>query len=327
VPHIFSAVDIPPALLIGLIVFAVLGILGVLAIAGFLISERLDDSGFDDQFEFLPGPTDNGAAFPDFVNEASLRHLASHHELGEVPAQIQETQGAAVKGGAPQGVLSGEHSHQTTVTHKPHDDLGELIRKIVRHLFETNELNQSIDRIWIEDIMVEAVPNFADPERAQEAFEAWLEENYPHGFDGVAPAQLAEELARLGEQFPQKRICERLKTSFEGVVKNDPEAVLYLEGEWAVASNDETVDLSRTNLRVESPTPLGPQERSIPMPEGAAITMQLPKAELTRHGKTRMVGVSRPIRARVLATMKQYDPNTGCFELVPIAVYQLVGNK
>ncbi len=63
------------------------------------------------------------------------------------------------------------------------------------------------------------------------------------------------------------------------------------------------------------------------MPEGATITMGLPESDLTSHGKTRMVGVSRPIRAKALATLKQYDPDTGCFELVPIAVYQRVGNK
>ena len=327
-PHIFSAIDISPPLLVALVIFAGVGLLGAGAIAWLVISERLEErGGFDDQFEFSPGPTDNGTVFPYFVNEDLLRHLASHHKLAEVPVQIQKTQGGRTKAAAPQGIVEGELSHQTTMTHEPRDDLGELVRKIVRHLHETHELNQSIDLIWIDDIVVEAVPNFADPEGAREAFEAWLGEKYPNGLDGIEPAVLAEQLARLGEQFPQKKICERLKASFAAVEENDPDSPLYLEGEWAVATDDETVVLDRTNLRVESPTPYGSQQRSIPIPEGASIKITLPKAGLTDHGKTKMVGVSRPIRAKVLATMKEHIPDTGCFELVPIAIYQQVGKK
>jgi len=327
VPDLLSAIDVSPIILIALGVLALLGI-GFLALVIWVyIEDRVQSGKLSDKFDFAPGPHD-GAAVPDYVNETALRNLAAHHQLEDVPCQVQEKKGAKIGGGAPKGVLTGEQSHETTVTLEPHDDLGELVRKVGRHLHETNELNESIDLIWIEDIMVEAIPDFAEPDRAQSAFQDWLEENYPKGFDGVTATQLAEELARLGELLPQKKICERLRSSFEGIVENAAETPLFLEGEWAVSDDDKgVITLNKTNLRVESPTPSGAAVRSIPMPDGASIKMTLLESELTEHGKRRMVGVSRPIRARVLATLKQYNPDSGCFELVPIAVYQRVGSK
>jgi hypothetical protein len=328
VPQITLAIHLAPLVFIALAVLAGIGILGLLLIGGVLIFERFDEHRvFKDEFDFSANPHD-GAAVPDFVNEVVLRNLATHHKLDLVPTRVQETRGRNVQGGAPKGVLSGQLSNETTVTHEPHDDLGELVRRVVRHLHETGELNQSADLIWIEDIMLEAVPDFGEPSRASDAFGTWFDEHYPRGFDGVAPEQLARELGSLGEQLPQTKICDRLRTSFSEIDDHAPEAVLFFEGEWAVKNDGSgTITLSKTNLRVESPGPEGRRTRSIPIPDNASIVMDVSESDLTVHGRTRMVGVSRPIRAKVLATLRQYDPDTGCFEVVPIAVYQRVGNK
>lgn len=325
-PNLSAATHVAPLPLIVLGAFAAIGLLGLIVIAWLAIAERIEETRFPDQFEFAPGPIDRGAALPDFVNQEALRNLASHHKLEELPSQIQETNSRKIKGGAPKGTFGGEKGQETKVTREPRDDPGELIHKVVRHLYDNDELNQTVDRILLDD-MIDAIPNFADPESAREAFQAWFEEKYPEGFDGVDPAQLAEQLARLGQEFPQGKVCERLKSSFESVQADQPEAPLYVEGEWAVKGENESVILSRTNLRVQSIGPLGAQERSIPMPEGASIVMKLPEGELTSHGQNRMVGVSRPVRATVLGTLKNYDPETGCFQLVPIAVYQRIGNS
>jgi hypothetical protein len=315
---------VPPLLLAAGVVFAILGFLATAVVIYFVIDEKIQEVRFDDQFEFAPGPIDRGAALPDYVNPATLRTLATHGNLEEPPAQVENSQGSRVSGGLPKGLFTGRKERGTKVTHEPHDDLGELIRRVLRHLVETGELNQTIDTIQIDDLMVEAIPNFADPKSASEAFEAWFEQNYPNGLDGVATPELVEQLSRLGQQFPEKKICERLCKAFEATA-NSPDSPLFLEGEWLPEEANGTIVLRRTDLRIASGHYERRTERSIPMPDGVSITARL-EGELTEHGKNRMVGVSRPVRASVLATVKQYVPDTSCFELVPIAVFQRIGS-
>lgn len=315
---------LPSLLWIAGVVFAVFGVVAALAVTYFVIDEKIQEVRFDDQFEFAPGPIDRGAALPDYVNPDTLRTLATHGNIEELPSQVENSQGSRVAGGLPKGIFGGGKEKGTKVTHEPHDDLGELIRRVLRHLVETGELNQTIDTIQIDDLMVEAIPNFADPQNAKEAFEAWFEQNYPDGLDEVAMPELVEKLSRLGQQFPEKKICERLCKAFEAI-SNNPDSPLFLEGEWLPEENNGSIVLRRTDLRIASGHYERRTERSIPMPEGVSITARL-EGELTEHGKNRMVGVSRPVRASVLATVKQYVPDTSCFELVPIAVFQRIGS-
>lgn len=79
-------------------------------------------------------------------------------------------------------------------------------------------------------------------------------------------------------------------------------SIQLLEGEWEVEGAEGDLLLRRADDR-------------------RAIHVRL-DGELTHHGRSAMLGVTRPIHACVIGTVRQHDPVAGCLEIAPIAVFQ-----
>lgn len=306
-----------------ILLLALLGVLTVVVIAVIAYEElELGSGKVDQRVEFEQGPVDRGAAIPDFVNEDALRGLATHHNVEEAPTSVQKSKKIGISLN-PFKWFGGSAEKGTTETRNPPNDMGELIRRVLRRLEDQNELDH-VDLIYVDDLMVDSMPSFGDPNRAKETLESWLEENYPQGLEGVTTSELAQKLSRIGTEIPERALHERLKASFDRVKNAEEESVLFLEGEWSVEGEAGKLQLSRTDIRIVGHRP--GNSRSIPLPDGASMKVQL-DGELTKHGKNRIVGLDRPIRASIMATVRQCDPSSCSLDLTPIAVFQRVGSS
>lgn len=301
-----------------LVLLAALGFAVAAMVAYILFDDRVLTPRESDQFKFEPGPIDRGVALIDYVNEHTLRSLAKYHEI-EPPATIEQEQREGVSASAPQEVFKASSETGTKVTHRPHDDLGDLILKVLRHLDDRGELSEA-DLIDAEDILSEPLPDFSDSKGTREFFESWLKENFAAGLDGVKHEDLATKLAEMHPELADESLSARLRASFEEL-KQDADSVLFLEGEWRIEGESGDLVLKRTDLRIKARDDGAP--KSIRMPAGASIAARI-EGQLTDHGKNRMIGQSRPIRASVLASIRQYNPDTGCLEIAPIGVFQRV---
>jgi hypothetical protein len=322
-----SSIDLsslPTWLVVVLGALVLVGVLGV-AVGGWIF---LEDLGLSigperEHVQFEGGPVDSGWFAPDLCDEEAIRGLAAHHKVKEPPSKIESSWRANLSLNPLSWVgLSGERSK--VETREPRNDMGELIRAIVGHLDEQAELNR-VGRIHIDDFLFESIPSFHDPNVTRETFESWLQKNYPDGVDGVKNSELAEKLATIGTEIPDGAVRERLKEALEAVKASEHGSVLFSEGEWSVEGDEGDLLLTRTDVQVVAsirPTP----PRSVPMPDGITIKARLTD-KLTDHGKRRLGGgVSLPVRASILATVRTYDPGNCCLELTPIAVVQRVGS-
>jgi len=302
-----------------LVLLAAFG-LAVIALAIYVVlDERVLSSRETDQFKFEPGPIDRGVALLDYANENTLRSLAKLHEIEEPPTSIEQEQRSGASASVPKEIFKKTSESGTKVTHQPHDDLGDLILKVLRHLDDHDQLSEA-DLIDAEDILSEPLLDFSDRTGTRRFFESWLKDNFADGLDGVQHEELATKLADMHPELTEENLSTRLRASFEEL-KQDADSVLFLEGEWKIEGEVGNLVLRRTDLRVEAADDGAP--KSIRMPSGASISARI-EGQLTDHGKNRMVGQSQPIRASVLASIRQYNPDTGCLEIAPIGVFQRV---
>jgi hypothetical protein len=315
------AITLPswPVVAIGFL--AVLGALTIVAISAFLISEKLEERRFGDQFEFNSKLIDRGTAIPDYTDDGVLREIADHHEIEAAPSKVQRERRRGLRGGA-KGTFEGSAEDNLKTTHEPHDNLGELSLKLLRKLLDNGELSQGADRVYADELLAQPIPFMADSTTAREFFESWLEEHHPDGLDGVSLPRLASELSRIGHEIPQEGLRQHLRDAFASIAASQ-DSIIFCEGEWAIEGDEEDLLLTRTDLRVTTHAEANVNQ-SIPMPTGCSITARL-QGGLTSHGRRRMIGVTQPIRASIIATLRQYEPDTGCFEIAPISVFQRIG--
>lgn len=310
--------------------------LGLLALVGagtllFFAYEAFDDWKLTrraSSFGFNPSPVERGMPILDYANEDVLRSLANQHSLEQPPAKVERRRARKVKGGPNQ--LQAAAGSDTTETHEPRDDLAKLLRNLLRHLHKEGELDQSADCVHA-GIAEPGVPPFlANEEFARSFFLEWLRDRYPDGLSTVEIEDLAEKLAAAGRDAPDQQIREHLSGVFENL--RDSSHILFLEGEWAIEEDGDVEGdgekhllLSRRDLRITYPMGEIEEGGSLPMPEGVSITAQLDADALTIHGRNRMVGVTQPIRAAIVATFRQYDDQEACcLSVAPIAVFQTV---
>lgn len=271
-------------------------------------------------FRFDPAPFEKGMPILDYANEEVLRSLASQHGLEQPPAKVERRKSRGLKGGSKH--LQGTTSSDTTETHEPRDDLAKLLKALLRHLHKEGELDQSGDCVQAGVAEPGVSPFLASEEFAREYFADWLNEQYPTGLAQVEVEDLADALAAAGRSTPEQQIREHLTETFSGL--RGSSHILFLEGEWSIEEDGEhQILLSRRDLRITYPG--GEEGGSVAMPDGVAITAQLDTQALTTHGRNRMVGVTQPIRAAIVATFRQHeDEETSCLSVAPIAVFQTV---
>lgn len=313
------------AVAILLLALALVGVLALAVIILLWLDERgALDGGIDPRIELQHGSVDRGAAIPDFFNEETVKGLAAHHQIEEPAKQVEKSRRWKISLN-PIKWVGGSGEHGTRETHEPHHDMGEFIRRILRHLDDSGELNH-VDRIFVNDMIFESIPRFGDPDSVRETLEAWLRENYPDGLADVDVGELARKMATIGTEVPESSIHERLSSALDRVQRDGSESILFLEGEWRVHEENGNVVLDRTDIRAMAGDGVAPEVRSVPLPSGASIKVRL-EGDLTAHGRNRMVGVERPIRASVMGTVRQCDPRDCLLELIPMAVFQRVGSS
>jgi hypothetical protein len=305
-------------IVIGLLAF--LGAATLLIALFVFVTEDLLPGKFKREFGFDEKAVDRGTPILDYANEDVLRSIASHHNLEGPPTRVERGRKRGLHGGPKS--LSGSAENSTTETREPRDDLAELTRRLLGHLHTKGELNQTSDCVQSEELD-EPVPFFLQEKSARKFFEDWMAEHFSEGIGGVSEEELARELAKIGRQVPEAKVRELVTKAFEEL-QSGAERLLFLEGEWSI-DDDGTGNLllTRTDLRITT----GNGEigaHSLPMPSGLSITALLDNNNLTSHGRTRMQGVTQPIRASVIATRRQYHPGNCCFEVAPIAVFQRI---
>lgn len=136
------------------------------------------------------------------------------------------------------------------------------------------------------------------------------------GRDGRLSREADE--VRMAAPFEEGGLRARLEAAHRALARSES-SIQLLEGEWEVEGEEGDLLLARADVRVVDRP--GGAPRSLPLPAGVAIHVRL-DGKLTRHGKSAMLGVTQPIRACVIGTVRQHEPIAGCLEITPIAVFQ-----
>jgi hypothetical protein len=316
-PTDLSGLD--PVFAIGLLALALTGAAALVLLA-WLVLDLDGDVG--DYFGLESAPVDRGTALPYWFDEDSLQAVATQHDVDGIPSKVERRKRLGLS--IPLfGGLRGKADGSTKVTEKPYDDRGKLILRVLGKLHEKGELNRAADCALVSSLEDSPIIAFSGtPDSTKAFFEEWLEKHFPEGLQAVLTEALATELAGMGSEISEERLREELGAAHHSLASSDG-SILLLEGEWT--ARDEDKDgflLERTDIKVAAYDE--PVARSVPMPAGVAIHVRL-DGELTRYGQNSMHGVTRPIRACVMGTVRQYDPDSGCLEIAPIAVFQRLG--
>ncbi|HEX5762986.1 MAG TPA: hypothetical protein VFY04_07680 [Solirubrobacterales bacterium] len=212
-------------------------------------------------------PADRGTALLCWCNEAVLMDVAAQNGVDGQPVEVETRTGLGLR--VRLANFRGKAEEGTRTLHRPFNDRGELLFRVLAKLDEEGMLSRTADHV-------------STPE--------------------------------IGEE----KIRREVKAAHRALAEGDS-SILLLEGGWEVEGEEGDLLLRRTDLRTHDHQSREP--RSLPMPDGVGIHVHLDD-ELTRHGKNAMLGVTRPIRACLMGTVRQYEPTTGCLEIAAIAVFQ-----
>jgi hypothetical protein len=303
---------------IGLGVLALIGVIALLLLALLVIDEWWSDRGA--RFGFDPEPVDRGTPILDYINEEVVRSLAKHHHVDTGPAKIERQRKRGF--GLNLKILKGNRESGATETNLPYDDRAEVLRLLLRHLDGEGELGQDVDCVYA-PVLEYRQPLFAvGEEEASQQLEQRLAEHYPDGLGEISVEKLAAQLAASATDSSDVRVVEHMLEKFRALQDGD-EQILFMEGEWAIEpAGEEGLRLSRTDLRILQAERY--RSGSLPIPEGLGIEATLSTESLTSHGRNRMVGVTQPVRASVVGTLRQFEDGSGRLELAPVAVFQRI---
>ena len=322
----FGFIDWSTVLLVVGGLFALIGAITFGAILWDILGEWFDRRReTTTAYGFSPVDVDRGTQLLDYADAEVLRSVAVHHDLEPPPTKIEKRRNRGVQGGSK--ALKGTADNGTTTTLEPYDDLADLLRRLLKHLHGEGELNQTADCVLADAIADDRIPPpfVRSEDEARTYFEEWLTEQYPDGLENVGVDELAAALAGVGRTPPGVKVRDAVVANFK-TLQSGSEQLLFLEGEWAIEEANGQIVLSRTNLRLSYGVPgdTDGASSSLPMPDGVSIKSRFDATALTNHGRNRMVGVTQPIRACMVGTMRQYDENCGCLEIVPVAVFQRI---
>lgn len=255
---------------------------------------------------------------PCWTDDATLEDVAAQNGVDRKPVEIETHRGRGFS--MRLHSLRGEAEGGTRSLHKPSDDRGELISRLLGKLDEDGRLHRDADQLNMRDLPSRPLLTaLTGGERSlKELFAEWLKEHYPDGLDGVDRDELADRLATIDDEVPEWDLRAKLLAAHRGLAEAESSLQL-LEGRWEVEGDEGHLLLKRTDVRIADRPNREP--RSHPLPDGVAIQVHL-DGELTHHGRSAMLGVTQPIQACVIGTVRQHDAATGCLEIAPIAVFQ-----
>jgi hypothetical protein len=220
-------------------------------------------------------PTEQRTTLACWYDDTKLKDVAAQNGVDRKPVEVETTSGHGVGIRLPS--VLGKAEGGTRTVHKPYDDRGELISRLLERLDEVDRLNRDADQL-----------------------------------------HLAGRLAAIDDEVPEWELRARLEATHRALAESES-SIQLLEGEWEVEGEEGDLLLMRTDVRIADSG--GREPRSLPLPDGIAIHVRL-DGELTHHGRAAMLGVTQPIHAGVLGTVRQREPATGCLQIVPIAVFQ-----
>lgn len=261
---------------------------------------------------------DERTTLPCWYDEAMLRDVAAQNGVDRKPVEIETRSGHGA--GVRLPAAFGKTEGGTRALHKLHDDPGELISQLIEGLEENGRLNRDADQLDGRDLDPRPLSTAlaAGEARTEEVFAEWLREHYPSGLEGVDRDELARGLATIDDEVPEWEVRARLQAAHRDLAGAES-SIQLLEGRWKVGGEEGDLRLERTDVRIADRS--GGEPRSHPLPAGVAIRVRL-DGELTHHGRGAMLGVTQPIQACVLGTVRQHEASTGRLEITPIAVFQ-----
>jgi hypothetical protein len=303
---------------------AVVGALAVLAGVLVAIDEwrvartiASESAGF--RFDQPSAPAALGIPILYSADEEVLRSIATQHGLKPPPEKVEKKKRFSLRGGTKEVGAAGDASKTEVI--KPPDDLAELVHRMLDHLHREEKMSQAADCISTSGVDGAVSPAWLDQDEAEELYGVWLEARYPEGLEKVSIRELARALPSVGEDVNQAELRDRLQETFRQV-KGDGH-LLFLEGEWSISQSDDgKLTMTRTDLRVIGRNGEVVLRSSYPILDGISIKAHVEAANLTPRGRARMVGVTQPIRASMIATFFEHKDETGCFEVTPLATFE-----
>lgn len=310
-----------PILTVGLLVLALVGFIAVILVCLFL----LDQEGPFDADEFDVKSVSRGTALACWHDDHALKSVAKQHDIDGMPSKVERKSGLGIS--VPFGGAKGTAEGSRTITEESFEDYGHLILQLLGDLDDKGVLSRKADCVPIDGARAELALAFsAEREETEEYFRDWLSKRFPEGLERVSLESLVTALADVAEELPEERIRRQLCEIHRRMAKSDSR-VEFIEGEWRVLEHGGgRVIISLTTLRLVDPDllPWDDGSTTAEMPAGASIQVGLNEELLTRHGQNAFIGVTRPVRACVMGTIRQHDPETGRLEIAPIAVFQRV---